>query len=516
MLNADELGEKGQARFKEICADAGLICNKSDRDRTGWDFIVEFQYDVEAATELETRKVPLSCHVQVKTLLDKNDRFQMRLSSAERLAKELKPAFVYVFKVNSSLEFTAAYLIHILDQPLGKILKRLRKEDVAGNSAANRKTLSMSASGEGLPISPTGLGLRKALSTAIGNDLNAYSVAKEGQLMSLGFEERPYSTEMNIQMSMPDLVDAFLGLKEISATGLRAEHTRFGIPRQLPEITTKNANVRIQPSPADMCTITIRGDSLSAPAVFKCKAFFPAIPELPAKYRKILFVNDLFTISLTQNGMAIKSNDDLPPQTPSDWASYWLLAFIMATGKGTMRITSEKLPIDTEGAFTTKMLELDPQQCMFLSKLSECVAFLLKFSGIIDEPKVSMKAIVENASGIFAAYSFVPSNSKPPLISLTTTIGEVPDTSKLEAIYADFIEIGTVKLAYYGMVMFSGAPSQEDVKWQSEDVYLKKIVLLRSVPEDYELLIENAKRETGCDNVFRGDLNRPIVKFETL
>jgi len=225
MLNADELGEKGQARFKEICADAGLICNKSDRDRTGWDFIVEFQYDVEAATELETRKVPLSCHVQVKTLLDKNDRFQMRLSSAERLAKELKPAFVYVFKVNSSLEFTAAYLIHILDQPLGKILKRLRKEDVAGNSAANRKTLSMSASGEGLPISPTGLGLSKALSTAIGNDLNAYSVAKEGQLMSLGFEERPYSTEMNIQMSMPDLVDAFLGLKEISATGLRAEHS---------------------------------------------------------------------------------------------------------------------------------------------------------------------------------------------------------------------------------------------------------------------------------------------------
>jgi hypothetical protein len=90
MLNADELGEKGQARFKEICADAKLICNQSDRDRTGWDFIVEFPFEtvVGVLAPLESRKTPLSCHVQVKTLLDKNDRFKMRLSSAERLAKE--------------------------------------------------------------------------------------------------------------------------------------------------------------------------------------------------------------------------------------------------------------------------------------------------------------------------------------------------------------------------------------------------------------------------------------------
>jgi hypothetical protein len=41
-LNSDELGAKGESHFREICADAKLVCNKSDRERTGWDFLVEF------------------------------------------------------------------------------------------------------------------------------------------------------------------------------------------------------------------------------------------------------------------------------------------------------------------------------------------------------------------------------------------------------------------------------------------------------------------------------------------
>src|SRR5260370_31697789 len=115
MLNADQLGKKGEAHFSEICSDAGLTCNPSTYDRTGWDFIVEFPYDFpDRESTLDKRHSPISCHVQVKTLWDSNDEFRMRLSSAERLAKEPKPAFVYVFKVNKNLEFVAAHLIHIL------------------------------------------------------------------------------------------------------------------------------------------------------------------------------------------------------------------------------------------------------------------------------------------------------------------------------------------------------------------------------------------------------------------
>ncbi len=110
-LSSDPLGAKGESRFQEICEDAGLICNKATRDRGGWDFIVEFQFeDAEEDYSLDSRTIPLSCHVQVKTLLAQNDRFKVRLSAAERLAKEIKPAFIYVFKV-VGIQFTEAYLI---------------------------------------------------------------------------------------------------------------------------------------------------------------------------------------------------------------------------------------------------------------------------------------------------------------------------------------------------------------------------------------------------------------------
>jgi len=68
MLTADELGEKGESRFREICADAQLVCNKAARDRTGWDFLVEFPLATTSPLSLDHRRAPLSVHVQVKTI----------------------------------------------------------------------------------------------------------------------------------------------------------------------------------------------------------------------------------------------------------------------------------------------------------------------------------------------------------------------------------------------------------------------------------------------------------------
>jgi hypothetical protein len=103
LLNSDELGEKGESRFKEFCADAKLICNKSDRDRAGWDFIVDFPFVDQKALSLDNRVAPSSCHIQVKTVYASTRSVRLKLNMAERLAKELKPSFVFVIKVNEDL-----------------------------------------------------------------------------------------------------------------------------------------------------------------------------------------------------------------------------------------------------------------------------------------------------------------------------------------------------------------------------------------------------------------------------
>jgi len=86
----DDLGEWGEAEFCKLCAAAGLVANKAIRDKMGWDFIVEAPPAASTPVlPLDQRPNGLGCRVQVKTHWRReDDRFEMTLSAAERLAKD--------------------------------------------------------------------------------------------------------------------------------------------------------------------------------------------------------------------------------------------------------------------------------------------------------------------------------------------------------------------------------------------------------------------------------------------
>lgn len=504
-LNSDELGEKGQAHFKEICADAKLVCNQSDRDRTGWDFIVEsdeLQTKEGAVAPLESRKVALSCHMQVKTLLDKNDKFEMRLTSAERLAKEPKPSFIYVFKVNDALEYTGAYLIHLRDEPLSKILERLRKEDAARNLAPNKKKISMSASRYGIPLAPTGQALRDALVAACGADLHAYADDKKRQLEELGFEERPYELNMTLPGTLDDLVDVFLGIKPTAhALNLSSTQTRFGI--KLPVFQDKAGDISFTPAPADTCTITVRSkDLLSPPAVFQGEMVFPAIPGLPREHTKYLFRTEFFDLVVSADKISIATFPNIGPQTPSTWASYFRLALVMATGSGTIQVSSNTRPISSSHELTAKAANLQPDQCRYSIDICERVSSLLKMIGITQEPKLTLATIFANADHISGAFALAHPEEGPTPFSFTSEYKEpLPATLNMDMLYANFFALDWVIIGYYGVMHVVGERRENKFEWKSDDISLRRMVQLTFLPQQYEELIESAKKETGIENV---------------
>src|SRR3954453_7927553 len=138
-MNSDELGAWGESRFQALCAEAHLICNEATRDRAGWDFIVQFPFPPsDNGTGVDNRPIPMSCYIQVKTLWDSSNTIKPRLSSAERLAKEPIPSFIYIFKVlkgSNPPELLDSLLIHLVSDPLAEILKKLRKERAAGRES---------------------------------------------------------------------------------------------------------------------------------------------------------------------------------------------------------------------------------------------------------------------------------------------------------------------------------------------------------------------------------------------
>ena len=229
-----------------------------------------------------------------------NDRFQMRLSSAEWLAREPKPSFVYILKVNRYLEFVDAFIIHILDDNLSKILKRLRREQARGHGAINRMFISYSPSAAGNRVSITGATLRAALSDCCGATMDTYIDRKARQLQELGFEPRRYEFKVTFDVgSEQELVDGFLGLRKFDV--VRAEHyeTRFGI--RLPQELSDGAEVvsfRIAPAPIGKCRIVVSPGDLAPSSVFDGEVFAPAIARKRPELLQFLIKSKFLTISI--------------------------------------------------------------------------------------------------------------------------------------------------------------------------------------------------------------------------
>jgi hypothetical protein len=300
-LNSDELGAKGEAYFDGICVDAKLISNPSTRDRTGWDRIVEFPQEVAIdGMSLDRRHPPLSCHVQIKAIWEGRRSVRLRLSSAERLAKDPKPSFVYVVVVGLEKTIRAAHLIHLTKAPLEKILARLRKEykKSGGSAPINSKFIDLSLA-LGQQISTSGDGLRAAIELAIGGPraLLDYIERKKSEINTVG--GITHSGKVSFKTSnINELVDAFLGLRPIAFSDFDHVETRFGIALPVfPELRGKVGNITITPTPTP-CRLICRNGTTELPAVIDGEIRVPGIPGLPREHSRILFRHPMFDMTI--------------------------------------------------------------------------------------------------------------------------------------------------------------------------------------------------------------------------
>lgn len=125
-LSPADLGEAGETKFKLLCTQAGLVCNKSTRDVTGWDFIVEFPMVVPGPAMALDQRAATSCHVQLKSTATAIGRVSLKLSAIEHIAKKISPALIIVLLLRADGEGITGFAIHLLGRELAKVLKRLR------------------------------------------------------------------------------------------------------------------------------------------------------------------------------------------------------------------------------------------------------------------------------------------------------------------------------------------------------------------------------------------------------
>lgn len=272
-MNSDELGEKGQQQFGVWCADAGLTCNPSTRDRAGWDFVVDFPHQP-SVLSLDHRPGPLSCIVQLKTVQKTTPSVRLRLDMAERLAKEAKPAFI-ISPVVDGLDVVDVRVWHIRGEHMAVILMRLRKEQQKGSAAeAGKKHISFALSG-GQSIGVTGLALRHLFETSCPEGMLAYTAAKRKECATLGFGERPLEVKFSVDETDPlKLLDFFLGkVTNKPGTMTNAVETRFGVSLPLPLAIAGKGTLTVEPAMTGRALIRVEADALAAPLVDHAEVF---------------------------------------------------------------------------------------------------------------------------------------------------------------------------------------------------------------------------------------------------
>jgi hypothetical protein len=510
VLNSNELGEKGQIIFRGLCVDAKLICNpSSERDLTGWDFLVQFPFDpLLPPSTLDKRRSPLSCHVQVKTMWAHNDRFQMRLSSAEWLAREPKPSFIYIVKVNNNLDFVDAFIIHILDDALAKVLKRLRREQARGRVAVNRLFISCSPSAAGKRVPITGAALRAKLADCCGPTMDTYIDRKARQLQELGFEPRRYEFKVTFGVgSEQELVDGFLGLRKFDV--VRAEHyeTRFGI--RLPQELSEGAEVvsiRIAPAPIGKCRIVISPGGLARSSVFDGEIFVLEIARQRPELLQFLIKSRFLTISIKDKLSTFSTTPEAEKQAHSveDWIALLRLQLSFSRPGGRLTITAPSLKkVDIPLAIAD--IEMDASTIENLLEVFDGLQRLAEISGaplgelhILDVEKAADEIIfvTRNLAARLDAPPFAFQIQSPIEVSLSHIGNRI--------LYTNYFAIGETRIAYSALVELETSKTEEITQWKSTSVKICAVCAINDFPADYDKFVAHERSLSPTASVIIG------------
>ena len=298
-----DLGQMGESTFRLWCNQAGLTANDSKVDRTGWDYLVEFSIPPKASpTALHLPAI--ECKVQVKATDNKSRKVPIALSNLRRLATAQMPTFVIVLEFDKKDVAQRAFLVHIDEEMITKILKRLHEREIIKESFDHHKSSMQICYGEKNEIPYlNGESLKASIERFVPNGMSAYVANKNKHLASTGFEKGyahvTFSTDG--EQGAIDLIDVSIGLKQsVKISNFTSFHSRFGITSKKPLFESDSGILEMSDiKPTTVGTICFRESKLLPGLVFPCKVYSPPLNlALPRRLEKVRIDGDHFDISM--------------------------------------------------------------------------------------------------------------------------------------------------------------------------------------------------------------------------
>jgi len=305
-----DLGSMGESTFKLWCAQVNLICNRSEIDKTGWDFSVEFPFCIKADTT-EIHKAAIGCKVQVKATDKATRKLPIKLSNLRRLITDPLPTFFIFIEFDGERNAKKAFVLHVDSNLISKVLKKLHEtQQLKVKKKFNKVTMTLNYDDTHLMKSLDGNCLKTLLLNYIGDDMAEYVAQKKSHLNITGFEEGSAYINFTVKdaENIKKLIDTSIGLeKEVDISNLKIVQTRFGIPSKEPSIDIEEGKIQIfNPNPITKGLIQFKEDKLSAGLSFEVSLHIsPFNFIVPNEFKKVRIQGEFFEIIFNpKNGSA--------------------------------------------------------------------------------------------------------------------------------------------------------------------------------------------------------------------
>lgn len=391
-----DLGEMGENSFSLLSADGGLVANGSKIDKTGWDFYVEFPYDNYDQLSIE-HSPAIECKVQVKATDNLNKKVQIKLSNLRRLITTNLPTFLFFIEFDGKTNAQRAYIIHIDNNMIYKILKRIREIDLSDSeNKFNKKKMTIHYNNSHQLSELTGNCLKNSIKNHIGNNFAKYQKEKLKYLENVGYENgyNSISFETLGEENLKDLIDVSLGLKEdVNVSLTKAYNTRFGIQSNKPFIEPQEIMLSMPDIKPNAIVIVNFKESNLDPGIELVSNMFisPLNKLLPDNLKKIRLEMDFLDITFLPYIGKFNYNFSLEDNNPVEIKHFIKLLTILKK----LKSSGKNLIMDIENKEELKLgFDIPCQNDNFLLTeelhLLEVVEKIITYFGLREELVISL------------------------------------------------------------------------------------------------------------------------------
>jgi len=267
-----DIGKMGESFFENLCNQVDITANRSNVDRFGWDYLLEFPFKKNKNTPIDMQEMPIECKIQVKATEINSGKLQIKLSAMHSLVKYQYPAFICFIVYNNQIHPSEVFLVHIDKDIISKVLKNIRKNEI-NNKELHKSQITIHYDNSHKLNIIDGQNLKNQIEYFIQDGMNSYIKDKKYLLNTIGFNEKSMNVTFTLDNStLLDIIDTSLGLKDtlVPIKNQKMTLSRFNleIPFDSYFNSSTNLKIKIKPQIKGDITLVVKKNKYTSPSKY--------------------------------------------------------------------------------------------------------------------------------------------------------------------------------------------------------------------------------------------------------